>query len=194
MKRYIEAVILLAIIFLLLKYPPQPTETEEPMVKTYPISLSIEEEVEPQAEEPEKPSAPYSFIPLDEDLQIHMEALCEEMEIDFFLAAALMESESSFRKNVVSKDGYDIGLFQIRTIVWEDYFNKKGIDIHDPKGNIEAGLLIIKKLLDKYPEETALQCYKCGEKRGLELMNEGTVLTSISKILERRDELKRKEP
>ena len=193
MKRYIEAAILLAILFLLLKYPPEPKE-EEPIVKTYPIYLSITEETEPQADIPEEPSAPYSFIPLEDELQIHMEALCEEMEIDFFLAAALMESESTFRKNVVSKDGKDIGLFQIRSTVWEAYFNKKGIDIYDPKGNIEAGLLIIKPLLDKYTEELALQCYKCGEKRGLELMNEGTVLSSISKILERRDEWKRKEP
>jgi len=196
-KRIIEAAVLLLGLGLLLAYPPSPKE-----VSARQITIQEEPLVVPVAKEPilviepvvGVEVAPYTFLSLDEDLQVYMESLCMDMELDFFLCAALMESESSFREDAVSKDGKDIGLFQIRASVWEDYFKEMGLDIYDPRDNIECGLLIIRKLCDKYPEETALQCYKCGESRGLQLIDEGIVLSSINNILERRNEWQRKEP
>lgn len=134
--------------------------------------------------------APYEFISLRDELQIYMETLCADMDLDYFLCAALMESESTFREDVTSKDGKDIGLFQIRASVWEKHFKERGLDIYDSKDNIECGLIIIKDLLDKYPVETALQCYKCGETKGLQLLEEGTVIKSVQYILERWEEYK----
>ena len=158
------------------------------LFRSEPVLVVDEAEVETEE------FAPYDFIHLSDELQIHMESLCADYDLDFFLCAALMESESTFREDAISRDGKDIGLFQIRASVWEDYFNEMGLDIRDPKDNIECGLLIIKNLLDKYPEETALQCYKCGETRGLQLINEGTVIKSVQYVLERQAEWKRKEP
>ena len=188
MKRYIESALILVGLFLLLKYPPQPKEVKEVPRIEIKEPLFIVEAIPYEGEE----LTPYSFIPLDDELQIYMESLCADMELDFFLCAALMESESSFREDAISRDGKDIGLYQIRASVWEDYFKEMGIDIYTPRDNIKAGLHIIKKLLDKYPAETAIQCYKCGESRGLQLMEEGIVLTSIETIMERRDEWEKK--
>ena len=188
MKRYIESALILVGLFLLLKYPPQSKEVKEvPLVTIKEPPIVVEAVLEEEF-------TPYSFISLEDELQIYMESLCADMELDFFLCAALMESESSFREDVVSRDGKDIGLFQIRASVWEDYFKEMGLDIYTPRDNIKAGLHIIKKLCDKYPVETAIQCYKCGESRGLQLMEEGIVLSSIETILDRQEEWKRKEP
>lgn len=190
MRRYIQVAFMLIGLGLLLKYPPQPKEVKEVPLVTIKEPLFIVEAIPYEGED----LAPYPFIPLDDELQIYMESLCADMELDFFLCAALMESESSFREDAISRDGKDIGLFQIRASVWEDYFKEMGLDIYDPRDNIQCGLHIIKKLCDKYPAETALQCYKCGESRGLELMEEGIVLTSISTIIDRKEEWQRKEP
>ena len=192
MKRVIGTLLVMALGLFFV----QPKEEPKPIVlKEYPLLVKaepilIEEAPTPTAYEFE----PYEFIPLREDLQIHLHNLCEEMELDFFLCAALMESESSFIEDAVSKDGKDIGLFQIRASVWEDYFIEKDLDIYEPTENIECGLLILKDLMDKYPVEMALQCYKCGESRGIELESFGIRLDVINEIIERQNEWKRKEP
>lgn len=132
-------------------------------------------------------SAPYDFIPLEDELQIYMEERCAEMNLSFFFCAALMQSESSFNKEAVSADGYDIGLFQIREPVWADVF--KGYDLRDPYDNIDCGLTIISNLFEKYEDVcVVLQCYKCGETKGLRLMEEGYYLPSIPDILYQQEE------
>lgn len=143
-----------------------------------------------------KMSAPYDFIPLDDELQIYMEERCNDMEINFFLAAALMESESSFLTSALgdANIGYSVGLFQINNCWW-GYMEERGIDVFQPKGNIDAGLLIMKGLMNDYPDDVAavIQCYKCGKGRGEELMREGIYLNSIEEIVNRAIEWQTKE-
>lgn len=132
-------------------------------------------------------SAPYSFIPLEDELQIYMEERCAEMDLSFFFCAALMQSESSFNKEAVSADGCDVGLFQIREPIWADYF--EGFDLRDPYDNIDCGLTIVRDLFEKYEDVcVVLQCYKCGESKGLRLMEEGYYLPSIPDILYQQEE------
>ena len=190
-KRIIEvAIVLLGLLLLLLIPKPKEVEARAITIEEVPIEVILN----PPVVVIEEKVTPYEFIPLSDDLQVHMITLCNEMDLDFFLCASLMDSESSFNEDAVSKDGKDIGLFQIRASVWEEHFSEMGLDIYDPRDNIECGLLIIRKLCDKYPVETALQCYKCGESRGLQLMNEGIVLSSIKGIIEQSKEWQRKEP
>lgn len=139
-------------------------------------------------EEPHiKPSAPYSFIPLEDELQIYMEERCADMNLSFFFCASLMESESSFNKEAISADGKDIGLFQIRESVWADVYEE--FDLYDPIDNIDVGLDIISDLFEKYEDVcVVLQCYKCGESRGLSLIEEGYYLPSIPDILYQQEE------
>lgn len=134
-------------------------------------------------EEPHiRPSAPYDFIPLDDELQIYMEERCAEMDLSFFFCCALMQSESSFNKEAISADGKDFGLFQIRKSVWQKVFPE--FDFEDPIDNIDCGLAIISGLFEKYEDVCiVLQCYKCGETKGLKLIDEGYLLPSIPDIL-----------
>ncbi|MBO7357531.1 MAG: transglycosylase SLT domain-containing protein [Lachnospiraceae bacterium] len=193
MKKVIGALLIMALGLILVQ--PPPVEAEPIVLKEYPLlvraePILIEETPTPTSSE----FKPYEFIPLSDDLQIHLNRKCEEMGIDFFLGAALMESESSFIEDAISEDGKDIGLFQIRASVWQKHFEEMDLDIHEPTQNIECGLHILKDLLDKYPVETALQCYKCGETRGLELLREGIKLGVVDDILARQKEWQRKEP
>lgn len=132
-------------------------------------------------------SAPYSFIPLEDELQIYMEERCADMHLSFFFCASLMQSESSFIKEAISADGKDIGLFQIRESVWADVYEE--FDLYDPIDNIDVGLYIISDLFEKYEDVgVVLQCYKCGESKGLSLIEEGYYLPSIPDILYQQEE------
>lgn len=133
--------------------------------------------------------APFDFLSLDDEYQIYMEERCAELGLDFFLAASLMFSESSFRADAVGDNGKSIGFFQINEVNWETMSDKYGLDVFVPLDNIECGLIIFYKLMDKYGDSTtAIQCYKCGESRGKKLLKEGKVLSSIEGIIERADE------
>lgn len=133
--------------------------------------------------------APFDFLKLDDEYQIYMEERCAELGLDFFLAASLMFSESSFRADAVGDNGKSIGFFQINECNWETMSDKYGLDVFVPLDNIECGLIIFSKLMDKYGDATtAIQCYKCGESRGKKLLKEGKVLGSIEGIIERADE------
>lgn len=136
---------------------------------------------------------PYDFIPLDDELQLYMIERCNDLGIDFFIAAALMESESTFNVNAVGDSGNSIGLFQINK-VWWDTMADSGIDVHEPKGNIEAGLRIMRELISRYPEDIkmVIQTYKCGISRGEELAAEGIIIGAVDVVLRTAEEFKEK--
>lgn len=153
-----------------------------------------EPEIESIEKEGNKMSAPYSFLPLDDELQIYMEERCTDLEINFFLAASLMESESSFNPEAVGDSGRSVGLFQVNKCWWT-YMAEHGIDVHEPRGNIDAGLRVLRGLMDDYPDDVSavIQCYKCGQTRGEELMREGIYLSCIEDIVNQAIEWQTKE-
>lgn len=134
-------------------------------------------------------SAPYDFISLDDDLQIFLEERCAEYDLDFWLMASLMFSESSFRTKAVGDNGNSVGLFQINKCWWGE-MEKKGLDVNEPKDNIEIGLIIFSQYLDKADGdvEKAIQYYKCGPSRGKKLWNQGKKLSVIQSLLDRAEE------
>lgn len=168
----------------------------EPVIETYTVSVAeqamedIEEryhEIENIEKEGNKMGAPYDFISLDEDYQIYMEQRCADMEINFFFALSLMFSESSFNPNVIGDNGNSVGLFQINKCNWERMNDTYGLNVFEPYDNIDAGLFIIRELMDDYPDDVTavVQCYKCGKARGEELMNEEIFLSCIDEIVDR---------
>lgn len=179
-------------------------EIAEPIVVEYTVSVAeqamndIEEhyhEIENIEKEGNKMSAPYDFINLDEDYQIYMEERCADLEINFFLALSLMFSESSFNPEAIGDSGRSVGLFQINECNWERMDYVYGLDVHKPYDNIDAGLRILRELMNDYPDDVAavIQCYKCGQARGEELMREGIYLSCIEEIVNRAMEWQTKE-
>lgn len=136
---------------------------------------------------------PYDFISLKDEYQIYLEQRCAEYDLDFFLMASLMFSESSFRAKAVGDNGKSIGLFQINKVWWNEMADK-GLDVNNPFDNIEIGCIIFREDLDKADGdiEKAIQYYKCGAKRGKRLWNEGKKLSSISGIIDRADDWRNK--
>lgn len=144
-------------------------------------------------EQDTRKTAPYDCISLDDDLQIYLEERCAEYDLDFFVMASLMFSESSFRKKAVGDNGNSIGLFQINK-VWWDVMADKGLDVNEPMDNIEIGLMIFSEYLGKADGdyEKAIQYYKCGISRGKRLWKEGRKLSSIKTVLDRAEEWRTK--
>ena len=131
-------------------------------------------------------------IPLTRDEQLTIRSICDYEKIDYRFVYALMQTESNFKW--ATGDGNlnhkAIGYFQISTINAERMKESYGLDIYDRLDNLEAGMRIIKELMDKFPDgyagydqETAvIMCYKCGISRGTELMDEGFVLEAVQVI------------
>ena len=211
--KYATTVVIATVVLMLLSIKDKPAEELKVSLEPIPVSgminhdidrvfldwqkasveVPVTEETVVEDTEDAIKSAPYSFIKLDDELQIYLEERCAVYELDFFLMASLMFSESSFRTKAVGDNGNSVGLFQINKVWWKKMANK-GLDVNDPKNNIEIGLIIFEDLMDKtgWDAEMAIQFYKCGEARGKKLWKQGTKLSSIKGIIERADEWREK--
>lgn len=115
----------------------------------------------------------YDYCPdisLDPALQDFTKKKCAEYSVSYPLILALMESESSFNKNVgnekiLGSEGERkyYGYMQLSA----DNCNKaeqNGINAHTPEGNIEWGIKLMSDYIKKYNEvEAVISAYKCGE-------------------------------
>lgn len=135
--------------------------------------------------------APYDTISLDWIYQEYLECECKLYGLNFWMMLALMESESSFRKDAVSSDGMNIGFFQINQINWNRMSTQYGLDVKDPYDNIDCGVLIFKELKEKYPDDVAFQimAYKAGEAGAARLREQGVTLDCVYTILDRAIEM-----
>lgn len=110
-----------------------------------------------------------AFVPLDcglsEELQEYTYFLCKAYYLDYPLVMAVMNQESNYRTKVVSADGHDFGLMQIRDVNNESLQKAIGVsDMLDPYQNIHAGIFILRGLFERYDDPArVLMCYNCGE-------------------------------
>lgn len=137
----------------------------------------------------------YEDIPLSYEEQIHMQQICQELNVSYEFCLAMMESESSFRADAVGDGGESIGYFQINQVNWERMAEEYNLDPHDPMDNIECGVRIIWELFTKYSDPyLVIMCYKCGESRGMELYEQEIYEThqfNCHELCERAAELER---
>lgn len=198
--KYVSVIFLATIILILLCIHDEEPAEVHVKIEPIPTAEMFAHDVEKvymewleESEAEEIKTAPYEFISLDEELQIYLEERCAVHELDFFLMASLMFSESSFRTTAVGDNGNSIGLFQINKVWWQ-VMADKGLDVKQPKDNIEIGLIIFEELMDKtgWDAEKAIQYYKCGESRGKKLWKQGKKLSSIKGIIDRANEWKEK--
>lgn len=147
-------------------------ETTTPIVETMPIVT-----------EPEKPY--YFDVPLSDEIQDYIREKCEEYDVPMELVIAMIEHESSFRADVISKTN-DYGLMQINTINHEWLSETLGVsNFLDPYENILCGIYIISGHLEKTDGniELALMRYNCGATGARRLWEQGIYSTSYSRSI-----------
>lgn len=122
---------------------------------------------------------------LSPELQKIMQEKCEEYGVPYALALALADQETRFDPDAVSGTN-DYGLMQINKINFE-WLRERGIDPLTYEGNIEAGVLILSKAINRYGDYgLALMAYNCGDTGAKRLWDAGTYSTKYSReVLER---------
>lgn len=130
-------------------------------------------------------------VPMDEDLQEFTFYLSAAYEMDFTFVMALIQKESSYNPDVISRTN-DYGLMQINII--NHPYLKEQLEITnflDPYDNIRAGMFILRKLFEKYETpEKVLMAYNMGEGGASRLWEQGIFEINYSKsVLEIQCEL-----
>lgn len=102
-------------------------------------------------------------IPLSYELQAMLYGACQEFEIDFDMALAVIEQETNFR-NVTGDDGASVGYMQVQDRWWSGLMEEIGArDLTEPEDNFRTGCAILRQLLDKHGNiEDALSAYNTG--------------------------------
>jgi soluble lytic murein transglycosylase-like protein len=111
---------------------------------------------------PEAPAAPRAIeIPRVPPDAIHalVDRLAAELGVPNKLAHAVVQIESNYEPNAVSREGA-MGLMQIMPDVAKDYAVKNPFD---PEQNLTAGLRLLKDLTTRFGLETGLAAYNAGE-------------------------------
>lgn len=163
----------------------QPVETEQ--------EIFVEEpEIQP-IEIKETVITYYDCIPISEDLQNYIYELCDEYDVPYALAIALIDNESKF--NVYAKSGTnDYGLMQVNKCNFEwlagefnIYLdpNNDGDEFLDPYLNVKAGIYIISDHLKAVNGDInlALMRYNCGAGGAQKLWNQGIYSTYYSETV-----------
>ena len=132
-------------------------------------------------------------VPMDEEMQEFIYCLSYGYNVDFPLVMALIENESSFRVDTISKTN-DYGLMQINKVNHKWLSKTLGVtDFLDPYQNTRSGIFILRKLFEKY-EDTAkvLMAYNMGEGGASRLWKKGIYETAYSKkVMEQAVEYKK---
>ena len=120
-------------------------------------------------------------VDMDEDLQEYVFDLCYCYNIDWTLVMALIEKESQYQSNVVSKTD-DYGLMQINKSNFEWLTDVTGVtDFLNAKDNIRCGVFVLRKLFEKYDDPCkVLMAYNMGENGAGKLWDMGIYQTEYS--------------
>lgn len=149
-------------------------EAEEPETEPE-TEAEPETEMEPETEQ-EESGMKYFDVPLSDRLQEHIWKTAEEFGIDPLLVYAIIEEESLFRADAVSKSN-DFGLCQINAINNDWLYEHYGLtNMLDPFQNVIAGCAILKwtKGFTETDElDELLLFYGCGVGRGRQLWAQG---------------------
>ena len=148
----------------------QVTVTETVEVPSYEAdSLPVAEEVT------------YFDVPLSHSLQRYIYEVCADENVPVSLIIAMIDQESKFNPEVVSKTG-DYGLMQINTInhEWlaEEY---RTADMLDPYQNVFCGIKVVSSYIKTYNDYgAALMAYNMGDYGARKAWESGIESTSYS--------------
>lgn len=129
----------------------------------------------------------YFNVPLESSVQNYIFELCEKEGIELTLIFAMIQNESNFNANIISRTN-DYGLMQINKINHQWLSETYNItDFLDPYQNILCGVKIISKYVHKYDGDLnrALMAYNLGETGAKRAWQNGIYSTAYSqRILE----------
>lgn len=133
-------------------------------------------------------------VPIDVDLLDHIQGLCADYEIPVELVLAVIEVESNYKADAVSKAGAK-GLMQVIPEQHEDRMIKLNCpDLFDPYQNVTVGMNYLSELIDRYDGNfhKALTAYHHGPKGANDkFFGQGTYQTEYSlKVLETAEKIK----
>ncbi len=126
------------------------------------------------------------FTPLDvslnEEIQEFTYYLCAGYNLDFALVMSLMQYESSYQLDAISKSD-DYGVMQINKMNHEWLTETIGVtDYLDPYQNIRAGCFILRKLFEENQDVAwVLMAYNLGEDGADKLWTKGVYGTDYAK-------------
>lgn len=107
--------------------------------------------------------------------------ICEKYDVPVDLILAVIYVESKFDPNAISATE-DYGLMQINRVNHAQLEKDLGItNILNPAQNIESGVYIFSKLLNKYSESEALMAYNLGESGAKRLWAQGVYETEYTR-------------
>ena len=114
--------------------------------------------------------------------------ICQDENVAFPLAMAIIENESQFNASERSSTG-DSGLMQINDCNAERLADLGYTDLFDAETNVKAGTYILKELFEKYEDVTfVLMAYNMGEKGAQDAQKAGIYETEYSQGIETRAE------
>ena len=101
-----------------------------------------------EVEDSANPLQVQKVLTLDDKLLI----LSKEYQVSFKIAKAIIWCESRNNPNARYKNlrngklwSTDVGYWQLNDYYWGDFFLKKGLDIHIPEQNLEAGFILLRE-------------------------------------------------
>ena len=125
------------------------TEAVEPIVEGSDTVEVVEPVVEPVFEHL-KPKKSYGYfdVPLEEELQDHIFALCERDGIDPAMVVAIIQKESMFDAGAIGDHGRAQGLMQVQERWHFDRIEELGVtDLLDPYQNVTVGIHFLEELI-----------------------------------------------
>lgn len=152
----------------------------------------VEEIVEESPIHKKSSNTVYLDIPLSEDLQSHIFALCEERGLDYYLVMALIYRESGFDVDALGGNGSSVGLMQIQPRWHTVRAERLGCnDLMDPYQNVMVGIDLLAGLAGSgYGDEWVLMAYNGGSGSADRNFAQGIVTDYALSVLYIRDCLK----
>lgn len=123
-------------------------------------------------------------------VQEYLYNLCSERDLDYYIAIALIERESSYKDDASGDSGNSIGYMQVQEKWHRERMEVEQVtDLHNSYQNIRVGLSYLDELYERYENwDKALMCYNMGESRAKELWSEGVYETEYTAVIQGRSQ------
>ena len=128
---------------------------------------------------------------LPEVVQVYLWTQCKQRGVDYYIALALIEKESSYRWDACRRGDNSVGYMQIIEKWHRDRIKAENADLYNPYGNIRVGLNLLSELYGKYGDwNKVLMSYNMGEGRAKKSWKKGVYSNKYStSIINRAQEL-----
>lgn len=135
------------------------------VIMRFPQTPEVDKALNPEKEEPKPVSVTKIYdVPMEPELQIYINELCEYYDVDMPIVLAVIGQESNYNPDLVGDGGDSIGLMQIQPEWHTERMDKLGVtDLTDPYQNVAVGIDFIAELLGEGSPEWALTAYNAGE-------------------------------